>query len=101
MSSSIIGFGLEKSKQISILFRAIYTYWSPEIYTLEEIWEFYHAKSENTASYLWAQQRNSNHKKGYVIFFFSYVAIQNIKSNTEKEQDPENKYCGNSHSFFR
>lgn len=38
--------------QTSILFRAIYTYWSPEIYMVEEIWEFYYAKAENTASYL-------------------------------------------------
>lgn len=69
MRSSIKGFGLEKSKQISILFRAIYTYWSPEIYTVEEIWDFYYAKSENTASYLWDQQRNSNHIKEHMIFY--------------------------------
>lgn len=53
MSSSITGFGLEECKQTIILFRAIYTYRSPEIYIVEEIWDFYYAKSENTASYLW------------------------------------------------
>lgn len=63
MNSSITGFGLEECKQTSILFRVIYTYRYPETYIVEEIWEFYYAKSENTASYLWDQQRNSNHIK--------------------------------------
>ena len=79
------GFGLEECKQSSILFRAIYTYRPPEIYIVEELWEFYYAKSENTASYLRDQQRNSNHIKHYIILYSGYVGIQNRKSNKEKQ----------------
>lgn len=83
--SFITGFGLEECKKTSILFRAIYTYWSPEIYIVEELWEFCYAKSENTANYLWDQQRNSNHIKEYIIFYSGYVGIQNIKRSMERE----------------
>lgn len=84
MSSSITGFGLEECKQTSVLLWAIYTYRSPEIYIVEELWDFYYAKSKNTAKYLWDQQRNSNHIKEYIILYSGYVGIQNIKSNKEK-----------------
>jgi len=77
MSFSITGFGLEECKQTSALFRAIYTYRPPEIYIVEELWEFYYARPENIASHLQDQQRKSNHTKRV------YNALFRLCRNTE------------------
>lgn len=51
---------------------------------LKNFGEFYYAKSENSGSYLYDQQKNSNHMKENAILRSGYVGVQNIKSSKDK-----------------
>jgi len=83
-SSSIAEFSLENCKQTNILFRAVYTYQPSEICMLKNFGELYYAKSKNSGSNLYDQQKNSNHMKENAILGSGYLGVQNIKRSKDK-----------------
>lgn len=51
---------------------------------LKNFGELYYAKSKNSGSNLYDQQKNSNHMKENAILGSGYLGVQNIKSSKDK-----------------